>query len=153
MTASAAAPGEITDAEMDGDDIPRRAYQGYVIIEFPVPESTPEHPRPGILAGYNMMVVNAADEKPVLTVSRVELHAEANDIITADLTMMADADGRPLMDTSVIYRRGDEIVTGTFPFIVTGIRNYGSQQEIRDRIKASGVHAGRSKVVEIPGQH
>ena len=140
------AAGETPAAEPPGEI----AYRGDVIIEWPPPRQGYCGLSP--VRGYDLMVLDAVTGKPVLTVSRVEIHADANGLVTADITMWADPDGEPLTDTSVAYKRGDKWLQGTYPFYVAAmtVRESADPKAVGERIKASGVHYGRTRLIELP---
>jgi hypothetical protein len=97
-------------------------FLGAVIIEWPAA------PRRGVgaIAGCTVAVYAAftgseCGPKPITTVTRIEIHAPADELVTADLTMFAGEDGKPLFDGMPVLRDG-EVITGTFPFIVAEMR-------------------------------
>jgi len=92
---------------------------GRVIIEWPGPQR-----EKFALAGWMCAVYDAVTGKPVTTVMRARLpsvvvHADAQDMITADLTMLADDKGMPILFPEE-HHAGDDgkIREGTFPFFV-----------------------------------
>lgn len=96
--------------------------RGVVIIEWPA--SAPLGV--GALPGWKVSVFDAfsgdsPEPREIRTVTGVEVRASPHEIITASLTMLADADGNPLFDGEPVVKDG-EILTGTFPFIVAEMR-------------------------------
>jgi hypothetical protein len=93
-------------------------YLGVIAIECP-------QPRPGYeyapMPGWQLAVFDALNGKPVTTVSRLVIHADASDIVTADVTMFADEDGQPVYAGRPRVRDG-ETIWGTFPFLVAEMR-------------------------------
>jgi hypothetical protein len=153
MTAEVAIPGtgEVEAEVVDAGIVEvQPACRGHVIIEWPRPPRNSLWPQP--IPGFAILVLDGLSRKPILTVSRVEVHAEASGLVTADLTLWAGPDGEPLTDTSVMYRRGDEIVTGTFRYLVSemAVRESDDPKAVHERIKASGVHWRIGKVIEVP---
>lgn len=102
------------DEETAGD------YRGVVIIEWPAPYGVPPY---SALIGRACTVTDAVTGKPILTCTRVVVRASMDEIVTADLTVLADADGNPLLDGEpVVAPCGREFLTGTFPFAVSEMR-------------------------------
>lgn len=95
---------------------PAVAYQGHIGIEWPAPA-------PGgtslVLPGWGCTVWDALSGLPITTVTRIELHADALNVISADVTMYADENGQP-----VYSHRKDEPWPreGTWPFLVAEMR-------------------------------
>ena len=102
-----------------------RTYYGRVIIEWPAPG------RSSVLPGWGCSVFDAGTGKPVTTVEKIRIPAvtaEAEGVITCELTMFADPDGMPVLFPDIdgnltIWQAGDgDIKTGTFLFYVAGMR-------------------------------
>lgn len=76
------------------------------------------------LPGWRLAPYNA--DGPVNTITEFTLHARADDIVWAEATMFADADGRPVYDVphGAKLHLGDDgkPATGTFRFRVTEVR-------------------------------
>lgn len=117
-----------------GETGPVLTFEGVIIIEWGQPR--PGHPGQP-LAGWKTAIFDALNGKPITTVSKIEIHVPANGLVTADLTMFTDRDGKPLMELErrpkpgggwaqvVHLRDGDMskgIATGTFPFLVSEMR-------------------------------
>ena len=114
---------------------PGVTYQGVIAIEWPPP-------RPGYecapMPGWKIAVYDALSGSQITTVTRIELHASASDVVAADVTMFTDADGQPLYQlekaqhpetgrwSEKIYLRDGDInkgiSEGTFPFLVAEMR-------------------------------
>ena len=91
-------------------------FAGRVIIEWP-PSG-----RAGILLGWHVQITDADTGKPITTVTSLAvLHAEAEGIVWADLTMFADEDGAPVLDGVPPLRDG-EVILSAFPFEVAEMR-------------------------------
>ena len=125
---------EVADTEKrDGEESP--AHYGRVIIEWPAPGRSPALP------GWGCSVFDAETGKPVVTVEKIiipAVTATATDVITCDLTMFANPDGKPLLELERvpdphgrpghagygrIYTDGEgKIRTGTFTFPVAEMR-------------------------------
>jgi hypothetical protein len=97
------------------------AYYGRVIIEWPAPGRSPALP------GWGCSIFDADTGEPIVTVTRLKMPSvtvDAQDVITADLTMLADEDGMPVLGKvpQFIDIKDGEIPSGTFPFLVTEMR-------------------------------
>ena len=102
---------------------PGVTYHGVIILEWPAPQHR-EHGA-GVLAAWKLKVRDASSGSPILSVMRADIHAPANDVVTADLTMLADEDGAPVFDGKPRIREGSEgpeVICGTFPFLVAEMR-------------------------------
>jgi hypothetical protein len=94
------------------------AYRGVIAIEWPPPNgASPYSSMPGCLVS----VTDALTGKPIMTCTKIIVHADAGALVTADLTMFADADGEPLLDGEPVID-GDGFRTGVFPFLVSEMR-------------------------------
>jgi hypothetical protein len=95
-------------------------YRGLIIIEWPPPVGSGPH---GAIDGWKVVITDALTGKPVTTCSRADVvvHADVNDLVTADLTLFADGDGQPLLDGKPVEKDG-KFLTGVFPFLVAEMR-------------------------------
>jgi|SRR5580704_15905 hypothetical protein len=123
MTTDAAEAGVRSD-----EDGPR--YYGRVIIEWPAPL------RPGrSLAGWACSIFDAETGKPIVTAEKIAIPAMAADaqhLITCELTVMTDGEGAPALfdeeypgrpgSTKVYVDDEGKVRTGTFPFLVAEMR-------------------------------
>jgi hypothetical protein len=129
---------EAAEAEDRSDEeVPRR--YGRVIIEWPARRECDPHS----LRGWGCAIYDAATGKMIPTVMNLKVPgavvlADAQHVITADLTLLADPDGNPLLElerhpdpqgrpghigSEVIYAGDDgEVLTGTFSFEVAEMR-------------------------------
>lgn len=97
-------------------------YRGAVILEWPKPAPAGVGALIGRLtAVYDPFTDSEPGPKPITTVTGITVRVTMDEIVTADLTMFADEDGNPLYDGMPCIRDG-EVITGTFPFIVTEMR-------------------------------
>lgn len=103
---------------------PAVVFQGLIRLEWPAPRPREAsggrvEPLPACL----IAVFDAASGKQIMTVSKVEIHAPASGLVTADLTMFADARGEPVYDLDrKALRDGREQREETFPFLVAEMR-------------------------------
>ena len=95
-------------------------YRGAVIIEWPPPSRKGPY---GCMAGWMMTVFDAVSGKQITTVSHADVvvHADASDLLTADLAMFTDEAGEPVYDGPPVMKDG-EALTATFPFLVAEMR-------------------------------
>lgn len=117
----------VADAESAGEKPPSPAaepepFRGVIIIEWPAPFGASPY---SALSGWHCAVTDAVTGKPVTTCSRITVRADVNEIVTADLTLFADADGNPVLDGDPVPGDG-EILTGTFTYAVAGMRVRGA---------------------------
>ena|SRR5579872_846627 len=103
-------------------------HWGLVIVEWP---AAVPGPRP--MVSWKVALIDAASGDRILTAERVVIRADASSFVTAELTMFADDEGRPVLfpEASPDNRAGpvkvylDEhgkVRTGTFPFLVAEMR-------------------------------
>lgn len=98
-------------------------YRGAVILVFP----EPPHGIWSAVPGWSMRLRDAETSKPIPTVTQFTLHADAQDILWADLTMFMDGEGNPILngDTEVpLFANPDgttEPKVGNFLFLVVGV--------------------------------
>jgi hypothetical protein len=106
-------------AESAGTDEDEPAYYGRVIIEWPA-----QHRKGHVLASHGCAIFDAETGKPIPAVSRAAITADVTGFITCDLTLLADEDGKPVLDRTpqFIANRDGEIRTGVFPFLVAEMR-------------------------------
>ena len=110
-----------------------RVARGSVIIEWPAPRS---EGRP--MPGWDVAVYDAATGAQMLNVMRAILvSAEPSDLVTADLTMLAGEDGDPSAEPCL---RDGEVITGTFRFLVAGmrVRQAAPMMQIEPELNAAG---------------
>jgi hypothetical protein len=95
-------------------------FTGRIVIEWPARRSgAGPH---GCLKGPLVAVFDGVTGEQIMTASRlVVVNVDAEGIITADVTMFADADGQPVFDGDP-HEEDGEVLMGTFPFLVTGMR-------------------------------
>ena len=100
---------------------PALTFEGVIVIEWGKPRPGARSVEP--LPAWKTAIFDALSGKPITTVSKLEIHAPANGLVTADLTMFADQDGQPVYSGNTVYPGGDgEILTGTWPFLVAEMR-------------------------------
>jgi hypothetical protein len=105
---------ETTDAAGPGV-----VYQGVIALEWPAPRPIRGGVHP--LPGWQIGVFDALNGRQITTVTRIELHASAVDMVSADVTMFADLDDQPVYDGKP-HERDGETIWGTFPFLVAEMR-------------------------------
>lgn len=113
---------EALGASIPAREAPDDAYRGVVIIEWPAPYGTGPY---SAMHGGGAAITDAVTGALLTTVSRAVITASPQNLVTAELTMLADADGEPIPDGLPVVE-GGEIRTGTFTFLVTEMR-------VRDR--------------------
>jgi len=100
---------------------------GLVIVEWP---AAVPGPRP--MPSWKVTLTDAVSGAQIVTAERVVIRADASGFVTAELTMLADDDGKPVFSAQpdsdrpgCMKVRLDEhgkIRTGTFPFLVAEMR-------------------------------
>jgi hypothetical protein len=111
----------------EGRHRPRRkpdedGFRGAVIIEWPHSAKRGVGALRGCLvAVYDALTGDEPEPKMISTVTCITIHAPANGLVIADLTMFADGDGNPVYDGMPVIQDG-ETVMATFPFIVAEMR-------------------------------
>ena len=93
-------------------------YRGAVIVEWP--PATGGSPY-AAMAGWGVRVTDAVSGKLIVTCTEITVHADPGALVTADLTLFADADGEPLLEGKSVLD-GEETRTATFPFVVSEMR-------------------------------
>lgn len=91
------------------------SFAGDIGIEWP---AEPWGREGGFLAGWPIRFYNG--DGYVHTVTEMALHANVDDLMWAELTMYAGADGKPLLAAHDIT---DPDRTGKFAFLITGMRH------------------------------
>jgi hypothetical protein len=94
------------------------AYRGVIIIEWPPPHGASPY---SSMTGWNVSVTDALTGKPITTCTGIAVNVDVEALVTASLTMLADAFGEPLLDGRPVPD-GDGFLTGTFPFLVSEMR-------------------------------
>ena len=128
---------DVAEAEERSDE-GKPADRGSVIIEWPSAGSRPPQGVGTRLPGWGCSITDAETGKPILTVLKLAVHADAQGFVTCELTMFADLDGNPLLElerrdrypvmpghigSHVVYPDEEGgIRTGTFPFLVAEMR-------------------------------
>jgi hypothetical protein len=69
------------------------AYQGCLIIEWPAPRKPAPY---NLIPGWQVALTDAVTGAQITTAMRIEIHADASDTVTADVTMFAGEDGQPV---------------------------------------------------------
>jgi hypothetical protein len=128
MTTDLAVPGEeFAEAEIVGEHDPGVVFQGVIALEWPKPRPASQvEPLPG----WGISVFDAISGRQIMTVTNLEVHASASGMITADLTMLTDEDGKPVYELEPGERKGSFKVAmeggtpreGTFSFFVSQMR-------------------------------
>ena len=80
-----------------------------------------------MLPGWGCSIFDAETGEQIMTATRLKVPSvtvDAQDVITADLTMLADENGMPVLGKvpQFIDVKGGEIPSGTFPFLVAEMR-------------------------------
>jgi hypothetical protein len=101
-------------------------YEGIITIEWGAPG------RAGDAASGWKIQPRTQDGVPITTVSEMTVvHAPADGLVWAELTMFADEAGRPVLRTGPGIEpaavHGGEIATATFPFLVAGMSVRGEE--------------------------
>ena len=129
MTTDLAIPGdEIVEAEIVDEHGPAIIFQGVIALEWPAPRPAS---RVEPLPACKIAVFDAISGRQITTVTKLEVHAPASGLITADLTMFTDEDGLPVYELAPGDRKGTVRAPaleggrpreGTFPFYVAEMR-------------------------------
>lgn len=97
-------------------------WAGTIGIEWPAAT-----PGGHAMSGWGVTLYDA--DGPVTTVQSITLHAAADSLVWAELTMFATEDGKPVLHTGKGYEpaavHGGEIAMGTFPFLITSMKVQG----------------------------
>lgn len=110
-------------------------YRGWLIIEWPpMPPETADHPWPDrFMTGKQIQVIDALTGRP-LYVTAIQVNATAEGIVTAEVTMPADALGEPVpwywlegsghapAGVAVADPATGALRTGTYTFLIAGMR-------------------------------
>lgn len=92
-------------------------FEGAITIEW-----RPNGPSaPDVMLGWHF-IIRDEDGEPILSVTEMAVHASADGMVWAELTMLTAPDGKPILpgSRSTEIHLGDdgEIVTGTFAYRV-----------------------------------
>ncbi len=105
--------------EDNGDDVAQ--YRGVIAIEWPAAT----RPGPyGAMIGRMTAVTDLVTGKEIRTCTGITVNVDMDRLVTADLTLFADADGEPILDGEPVLldaERG-EFRTAVFPFLVGEMR-------------------------------
>ncbi len=112
---------EVLGAAIPPREVPDDAYRGVVIIEWPAPYGAGPY---SAMHGGKAAITDAVTGALLTTVSRAVVTASPQDLMTAELTMLADAGGEPVPDGPPVVE-GGTVRTGTFTFLVTEMRVRG----------------------------
>jgi len=93
-------------------------YRGVIIIEWPAPVNAGSPYN--VMAGCLLTVTDAVSGAQIKTCTDITIRANAEALVTADLTMLTDEDGEPLFGEPV--PDGGGFRTATFPFLVGEMR-------------------------------
>jgi len=96
-------------------------YWGYVVLEWPGPVKTLTFPR--AMAAREVAVYDAADGTPITTVEKIIVRASADGWVIAEMTMLADPEGAPVLNGTTVWPdEHGNIRTGVFRYLVAGMR-------------------------------
>jgi hypothetical protein len=117
----------VLHAPAEGADEAREAgppYRGVVIIEWPAAHGASPY---SSLPGWQATVTDALTGKRIVTCTGIAVYAGPDALVTADLTLIAGADGEPVLEpdadgTVTVEPDGEGVLTGTFPFLVAEMR-------------------------------
>jgi hypothetical protein len=93
-------------------------YRGVIIIEWPAVKRAAPY---NVMAGCLLTVTDAVSGAQIKTCTDIAIRANAEALVTADLTMLTDEDGEPLFDGKPVPDGGG-FRTATFPFLVAEMR-------------------------------
>jgi hypothetical protein len=74
------------------------------------------------MPGWQVAVFDALSGQQITTVTRLEIRADASNVVAADVTMFADENGQPVYTGPPYLNDDDETIWGTFPFLVAEMR-------------------------------
>lgn len=89
-------------------------FAGEVVIEWPAATCRP-------VVGWDVEITDALTGKQIETCHHMEVHCDARAMVTADLVLFADEDGKPVFDGVPVMKDG-EALTGVFSFLVAEMR-------------------------------
>lgn len=94
-------------------------FAGRVIITWP------KYSGVTALPGWGVTVADADSGKPITGALMLTLNANPHGVITAEMTMLIDADGKPLVGSRskpVLAEDGEHPLTGVFHWLVAEMR-------------------------------
>jgi hypothetical protein len=112
---------EAVGAKAPAREGPDADFRGVVIIEWPAAHGASPY---SSIAGHRVAVTDALTGKLITTCLGVTVRADPQRLVTADLEMLADENGNPLLEGDPVLDCG-EIRTGVFPFAVSEMRVKG----------------------------
>lgn len=95
------------------------SFVGCVIITWP------KHGGHVALPGWSVMFTDADSGQPITSVLALKLDATPQQVITAEMTMLVDTDGSPLLNSRSAAARtddGEHLLTGVFHWLVAEMR-------------------------------
>lgn len=94
------------------------SYHGVIVIEWPAAHGASPY---SSITGRKVEITDALTGKPIRTCMSFAVRADCAALVTADLTMLADENGGPLLEGEPVPD-GDGFRTGVFPFFVSEMR-------------------------------
>jgi hypothetical protein len=93
-------------------------YRGVIVIEWPAAHGASPY---SVMAGWKTEITDALTGKPITTCASFTVRMDPEALVTADLTLLADAAGEPVLDGMPVID-GDKVRTGVFTFLVSEMR-------------------------------
>jgi hypothetical protein len=106
---------------MEGKPSVPETYEGVISLRWRLRPGAGRHTMP--LLGSLVVITDTAAGADIATATDVQIHAPVHGVVTADLTLLTGADGRPIGNDGKVTLDGDgQPRTGVFRYMVAEVQ-------------------------------